>query len=210
MSEHIRYFSAGCIIPKIFATSMNEWLEETKASLEAIPSIHELHFTGIDRFDFSWRGGEVGVPGDEKIRLPSAGVMQFKIHIPTRLRTELGPPLGSQNVEDFYVMTFFSHIHPVTYVSCRDPEGEVRAPAVSMIIVREFLNAELKKMAPQVELIRIGPTPFHADFFMSPGTGDTEIGGDSATAERSSPDTTESSTSTHTRARSPKVRQLKH
>ncbi|MEU0027880.1 hypothetical protein [Streptomyces sp. NPDC006335] len=171
----IRYFGVGCLIPRISAENVDEWLKKTKKHLEAIPSVHQLSFTGITDINYSWRGGEIGQLGDEKLNIPEAGTLSFKVHIPTRLRTKLGAPLGSDDVEDFYVFTFFSHVHPVTYVSFLDSTGEVRAPAAAVIIVREFLNAELQKTEPKVDLIRIGPTPFHADFFLSPGNGVIDI-----------------------------------
>ncbi|MEV5920528.1 hypothetical protein AB0N42_22955 [Streptomyces pseudogriseolus] len=177
MSE-TRHFSVGCLIPKLpLADSPSAWLEQVRKAFDAIPSVHNLKLIGINDLNYRWAGGEIGQFGDEEIPVPEIGTTAFDIHIPARLQTNLGVPLGDEEVEDFSVITFFNHVHPVTFVSCCDTEVDVRNPSASMIIVREFLITQLRKVQPEIELFQIGPSPFHVDFSISPGQGKTPIGG---------------------------------
>ncbi|MFG2023636.1 hypothetical protein [Streptomyces sp. NPDC048825] len=170
-----RYFSVGCLVPRIHsAQSLAEWLNKTKEAFESIPSVQDLSFTEIDDLDYTWQG-EIGDPGDADIPIPEFGMMAFRVHIPTRLQRNFGIPLGDDEVEDFSVLTFFDPVHPVTFVECGSTAVEIRNPAASMVIVREFLEAELAKAKSEVSLFRVGPSPFHVDFFLSPGRGEILI-----------------------------------
>ncbi|MER6191983.1 hypothetical protein [Streptomyces cyaneofuscatus] len=107
--------------------------------------------------------------------IPAHGQVRFRITIPSRVQERLkGWSVSDDNrVQDFIVFIDLDSRYPCTFVIPQDPEGERLRPSGAMIIIREFLKEELGKLGDKatVRLTTMGPSPFHADFYVSEGEG---------------------------------------
>ncbi|MFJ4822184.1 hypothetical protein ACIP5L_02800 [Streptomyces bacillaris] len=174
MSEYA--FAVGHLVPMVAdATSTNHWRESVEKQLNSIPSVRDLSFHEVsDR----WLGDR-----------PASGILSFRVTIPERVQNELCLSLwpAIKGVEDFIVETWFESMSCVTFVTCVGGDSELSDPSNAVMSVREFILRELGKLEESdVTLQVLGPSPFHTDFYLSPGKGASDYGeGLSVTLQKS-------------------------
>ncbi|QKW05820.1 hypothetical protein HUT18_04910 [Streptomyces sp. NA04227] len=163
-------FGVGCIVPEVVgAKDVEEWKSGVHATLEAIPAIRDLELENISR-GFAPKSG-ITPWGESKEFTPEAGVMKFRITIPSRVQSGLRASRKVGDTEDFIVRTYFNHRHPVTFVICDGADASLRTPSMSLVVVREFLKREIGKLqGDQTRIRKLGPSPFHGNFYLAAGS----------------------------------------
>ncbi|MFE3601823.1 hypothetical protein [Streptomyces sp. NPDC059142] len=163
-------FGVGCVSPEVVgAKTIEEWQKSVVETLNSIPSIREVELKGIASFILAREG--VSPWGQSLEGAPAGGMLKFKVTIPTRVQADVARGRKVGEVEDFIVRTYFSRRHPVSFAVCEGSGTLPANPSASLMVVREFLNREIGKLnSPNVRLRKIGPSPFHANFFLKKGT----------------------------------------
>ncbi len=99
----------------------------------------------------------------------------FDVYIPHRVQKKLMPwrtyPLRTYT-ERFHVEIICSYHFPVTFIECIDPREEC-SPSDAAVVVREFLQKELKKInSKYIRFECLGPSPFHVNCYVAPESAD--------------------------------------
>ncbi|MDQ0985960.1 hypothetical protein [Streptomyces sp. V2I9] len=163
-----RFFGVGCMVPSVIdADDPASWTKQTKDAFDAIPSVQNFRILDVSDLNFCWTGDGYDDPEKKEVHIPESGVIAFEVKIPMRLQAM--KLLESDEVETFRVTTLFDYVHPVTFIECVDAPGDVANPSMALVVVREFLRDELKKRNSPADLLTLGPSPFHADFFLRVG-----------------------------------------
>jgi hypothetical protein len=180
-------FGIGCLVfvPRLPSddgdgsakrTSTSKWWKnQIESGLGLLPSI-----TGL-RVEIGRLTRKVPWPGDplldeERYDIdhdygPAEGsFVEFILTIPIRMHAEVMPWFGglTLDVERFEVKTLFGNSGPVTFVRTVDPSELRNGSARMVILVREFLKREFDRLKAPIELVTVGPSPFHADFTLVP------------------------------------------
>lgn len=101
----------------------------------------------------------------------------FTLFIPFRVQSELFPnePAGMRTTTEKFRVTVRDSFHgPSSFVECIGATSEC-SPSDSVRLLRVYLEREFKKLATPVSFEFLGPSPFHANFFLQPG-GNEEHG----------------------------------
>ncbi len=100
--------------------------------------------------------------------IPSDWQIDFTVHIPDRVQEELWREYRrhpfQKGVQKYRVSLVYENYLPVVFVFGEN--GTPRDPSYLIILIREYL----KRFAPsesEIEFQVLGPSPFHADFFVS-------------------------------------------
>lgn len=104
--------------------------------------------------------------------------VEFSLRIPGRVQKDLiGTIRGDDypwiglGTEHFMVRTRYFFHGPVTFIECLDlDDREHEDPSDAVIVVREYLRQKLGECGANVALEVIGPSPFHANFFVFDAT----------------------------------------
>jgi hypothetical protein len=145
----------------------------TKA-LNSIPTISNVQFRDTDEEDdgFEWDGGtEPPDWGEGEGYYPSLDFfnLTFDIFIPKRLQDELFErPYLETGTETFRVHVRYGFESPVTFVCPQAPTDD-HDPSLSVMLVREYLAREFATPREGISFQCLGPSPFHADFFLEDG-----------------------------------------
>ncbi|MEV7241642.1 hypothetical protein AB0N92_10400 [Streptomyces sp. NPDC093248] len=160
-------FGVGCVVPEVVGgKDITEWKKGVSEVLEAIPAIRDLEMSGIETGSRPRKSGETPW-GDSYEFTPTRGMLKFRVTIPLRVQGLVASGHTVDGVEDFIVRTYFDYRHPVSFVACEGASPELRNPAAALIVVRQFLRSEIGKLQrPDVRLRTLGPTPFHANFYL--------------------------------------------
>ena len=94
--------------------------------------------------------------------------MKFDLYIPFRIQNELVGPDAQSNTltETFRVYVRYPYHGAVSYVQLVGDRISPR-PASAMQIVREYMKAQFRHSSTDVVFESVGPTPFHADFWVA-------------------------------------------
>nr|WSW60103.1 hypothetical protein OG513_16795 [Streptomyces sp. NBC_00998] len=178
-----RAFGVGCIALEVSdADDIAKWQKSVSKALNEIASIRDLSFHDIDGFAQT-RRDQLSVHGEPLHPLPTSGFMGFWVTIPTRVQEDLLDGRTAGEVEDFWVVTFFDRRHPITFVSSEANDESLKNPSIALMIVRRFLEREIGKIKDTtVSIRRVGPSPFHANCFVTSGEKGEPIG-DGVTVE---------------------------
>ncbi|MEU8031886.1 hypothetical protein AB0C13_25120 [Streptomyces sp. NPDC049099] len=163
-------FGMGSMVPKADdAESARDWRSSIEDAFNSIPSVRDLVFTAVFGETTLHRDGDVFV-------VPAVGEMSFRVTIPSRIQEKLSLfPVPPTAIEEFDVTIVFGSFAPVTSVVCVGAEEDHFSPSTAVVVVREFLEAELGKLnGSNVTLSTVGPSPFHVDFHVRPGVGEVE------------------------------------
>jgi hypothetical protein len=97
--------------------------------------------------------------------------LSFQLYIPARVQEELLRPLRmrvlSNPCETFQIYVQPEYHAPVTFVEPLHAKKPFR-PARSVVIVREYLKKHAPKDNVHIEFDSLGPSPFHAHFYLAP------------------------------------------
>jgi len=97
--------------------------------------------------------------------------ISFSIYIPRRVQKELTSRVGLESRvlgENFHVHIRTEYDGPVAFVQCVGG-GSEDSPSTSVFLVREYLKKHLDRNEGSARFDYMGPSPFHADFYLSHG-----------------------------------------
>jgi hypothetical protein len=100
--------------------------------------------------------------------------VDFSLRIPQRTQLDIIKSIHGSEVaftetgtEQFSVRTEYFYYGPVTVVECKEVEhAGANSPSEAIIIVREYLKRKANEFASDVLFEVVGPSPFHANFFV--------------------------------------------
>jgi hypothetical protein len=159
MTDPARPFGIGCMYLDTKDTSnLSDWKKLVTSTLGAIPSISELEISArSDTFR------------NQEYIFPYFGRIDFQVTIPARLQEELDPlrrKFDAQG-EKFSVSIRYHYSAPVTFIISNDA-SEPDDGSEGVVLVREFLERELKARPGPARLQTLGPSPFHVDASIVP------------------------------------------
>jgi len=179
--SNVVYFGVGCFhfgVKKSppFALQGSDYLRELQNQLEAIPNTSRIAIDDYgDLVDFSMDVGEPFTPIGEGYNFfpPPARRLkiEFDIYLPYRLQRELlsFDREPSTHTERFRIYIHNHYYFPVMFVELIEPSEDCE-PSDSVAIIREFLKKHFEESkSDYVRFDYLGPSPFHADFFLQPG-----------------------------------------
>lgn len=101
--------------------------------------------------------------------------LTFDLYIPHRLQQELmggfAPSVGRG--EHFRVFLKHAYQCPVCFVQPLDPNDDAD-PSSCIAVIREYLRKSMNRDGADIWFEALGPSPFHADFFLQPVPAGTE------------------------------------
>lgn len=153
--------------------SGDDFIGKLRESLESINNIKEIMIDGFKWFSGGDFVGKHPIYDCKNIQdgpglFPHAinSRVQFEIFIPTRIQKELlDDSYRDTKNENFQITINYLDHFPVAVV--RGLDQTIMQPSNSVVLIRRFLEKELgeQKNLP-VEFQSLGPSPFHADFFL--------------------------------------------
>ncbi|WP_159096643.1 hypothetical protein [Stenotrophomonas sp. ZAC14D1_NAIMI4_1] len=97
--------------------------------------------------------------------------ISFSVYIPRRVQEDLTSRVGLQRrvvAENFHVHIRTEYDGPVAFVECVG-SGREDDPSMAVFLVREYLKKHLGGNEGPAHFDYMGPSPFHADFYLSHG-----------------------------------------
>lgn len=175
----MKAFGVGCIhfaikdeIEKKYITS-EEYINEVKKLLESISTVSDIYIDyneeiknaqfPIDKENPRLQDGDFCFPYIDMYQL------EFKIYIPYRIQSQL------INLEEEFLDTYTENFKiyirhnwhgPLSIIECLNPTTDTH-PSTAVRIIREYLNNEINKSDTILIHDFIGPSPFHADFYLN-------------------------------------------
>jgi len=177
----IRAFGVGCFhfgyrksIPFDYSTAT--YIEEVEAALASLPSLSELEVSFDEAFTSSFVVSEsppVLMDGDYFPRVMRLAIA-FTLFIPHRVQAELFPnePGAMQTTAETFRVTLQDSFHGTsTFVECVDASEDC-SPSDAVRLLREYLRREFSKLTTAITFEYLGPSPFHANFYLRPSLTD--------------------------------------
>lgn len=154
-------------------------LKAVQAALEALPAVNDVEIDPAgapDEFDMAGEPRPALDAGDEVVS-PRAVQLDFDVYIPRRVQDAIvgraaGEPEPRTGPEHFRVHIRYSFYGEVAFVVPLGESDENNSPSDSVRIVREFLSENFKDPTGRVKFETLGPSPFHADFYVTLGKVD--------------------------------------
>ncbi|MEF3351802.1 hypothetical protein PV403_01305 [Paenibacillus sp. GYB006] len=153
-------------------TTMGKYFNELQKMLESISSISEIDIEFYEE-DYDLTEDIFISPNNRGIS--NGGALEpyiedlkisFDIFIPKRIQEDLGETQSLFKTERFRVLINYTYYFPVAIIQLLDPLDNDVFPSSAVILVREFLRKELSKTKSFIDFQVLGPSPFHADFFI--------------------------------------------
>lgn len=94
--------------------------------------------------------------------------IRFSVYIPRRIQEEIFPGENLSDwiqAENFSVLIKHEYHGPITFIECLDATDESN-PSAAVRLLREYLKREFNKLKGPVSFEYLGPSPFHANFFV--------------------------------------------
>lgn len=157
----------------------SEYLRELRETLELISNVNNIKIHCSDDFkDFS-------TPITQELPNIQNGIgvfpnpifmtIDFEVYIPFRIQSQLLQRKVSfleTFTEKFKISIKYTYHLPVTFVEPLDPSEEATHSDV-VRVVREFLKHKFKNAkSDHIQFEFLGPSPFHADFYIYPEESD--------------------------------------
>lgn len=170
-------FGMGCFnfgIKRLppFKLTGKQYITDLKSSLELIPNISNVEIGVGERFE------SIDTEVTKPIKSIEEGFgffpppmsffyLQFNIYIPFRFQEGLYGRKLQTNTENFrvYIKTAYHFI--VTYIELLDSPDNC-SPADGVFTVKKFLEKQFEKTKSNIRFESLGPSPFHAEFFIKP------------------------------------------
>jgi hypothetical protein len=173
-------FNFGPTIKTPAKYSGQQYINDLRSTIEQIPSISKIFITEDNDFINETFEFEDSIPkiSEDFGFFPSPGGSfdcEFNVYIPTRLHKELMPDAMVLSCENFHI-----HIKDLYYffVTIIYPLGDIdnNEPSDAVPLVREFLEKEFSRInEKKVRFECLGPSPFHANFFVAPAVDENII-----------------------------------
>lgn len=150
----------------------SQYVSLVKQVLERITTVNNVASESIGDEDMTI---EVTDPAptleDSGNFLPSTDFfsLTFDIYIPHRLQQELVGVFAPSAMGSEHFRVFLRHFYhcPVCFIHPLKPTDD-SDPSSCVAVVREYLKREMNKEGAEIWLEALGPSPFHADFFLQP------------------------------------------
>jgi hypothetical protein len=183
MTEEIS-FGVGCFhfwptaIPP-FTLTIDEYADQLRETLESIPTISNIEIDADS--------ATPDVPVTEKLLTLSDGEdflphpafldISFDVYIPYRIQEEITDEITTDRTltENFRVHIRYDYEAPLVFVELLNP-SKLPDPSQAVQVVREYLNRQVNCSLRKVRFDALGPSPFHADFYIRPHEGEDLIG----------------------------------
>jgi hypothetical protein len=158
---------AGDEIPDGFRPS--EHLADIRRALEAIENVSNVSVAGEGNLIYM-----AGIdPEDEEenfFPMFDSISIQFDIFMPHRLQQKYLFGRSGLDAETFHVKLFYEDRMPTVYVhhTVRADKTQARrfSPSSAVVFIRKYLEERLAD-DPKIDFQMLGPSPFHADIFLS-------------------------------------------
>ena len=153
-----------------------QYVDDVRSFLSTYPNVEEIQVPDLEitmlkqeLFEFDDRGeitcgyGITPWPGD--------WLLEFIIDVPERIQNEIWETLWGRprsiEARKYRVSIHYAGELPVAFVSGID--GNLTEPSDAVVLIREYLK-KYKPDGSSVEFQWIGPSPFHADFYIEEST----------------------------------------
>lgn len=174
-----RALGVGCFhfgyrkaVPYRFSAS--DYVTDVKKALSSLSSLSELDVSFFEElcepFDVVEETPTLSEDGDYFPDVLGLAIT-FTLFIPFRVQSELFPNESVEmqtTTETFRVSVRDSFHGPSCFVECVGATDKC-SPSDSVRLLRVYLEREFEKLASPVSFEYLGPSPFHADFFLRPG-----------------------------------------
>lgn len=167
-------FGVGCLHFSTVNNSNNiegeEYIENLENALETVPNINDIQVSVGDRFikeSFNIEENNGTLDGKGSIFPPTSTklIINYTVYIPRRIQEDLTYNDKHLDSEKFIVqMRYDPYFFPVTYVEPLS-ENNIYNPSTGVEIVRKFMDDKFP--VSSICFDSLGPSPFHADFFLS-------------------------------------------
>ena len=183
--SELRAFGIGCFqfgydkpLPYRFDTT--EYIRDVKQALGSLSSVGDVKVDFSEQFAYS--GDVEGSPcsirdGNFFPRLELLS-LDFTVYIPARVTRDIFPHEDMDErvgTERFRVFLKHGFHTPIAVIECLNP-NEKCTPSSAVRLMREYLKREFKKINGPVTFQSLGPSPFHADFYVREGHDNVEEG----------------------------------
>lgn len=170
-------FNFGINRPPPFKLIGKQYIADLKSSLKLIPNISNIKTSVDENFE------RFGIEATEPIQSIENGfgffpssmsifTLQFNVYIPFRIQEGLYDRKLRTNTENFRVYIKTAYYFIVTYIELLDSTDNC-SPSDGVLTVRKFLEQQFEKINSNLRFESLGPSPFHADFFIKP-SGDKD------------------------------------
>jgi hypothetical protein len=141
------------------------WKKEIEDGLALLPSVTklavefgEIYFRMPSRVDPLLKGDDEDL---EPTPIENSFI-GFTVTIPKRMHAEIVPfsRISNFKCEQFQFYTVYCESGPVTFVRCLQDPGLEFIGSYPLVLVREFVKRELRRLEAPIELKALGPSPF--------------------------------------------------
>jgi hypothetical protein len=167
-------FHFGLHVASSGPTKASEYIKILKDSLGSIKSISSINVEcaetqGEEAFELSGSAPDLG-EGEGCYPYLDFFELSFEIYIPFRVQAEIlecPEDLLDTTTERFRFKLINNFEGPVAFVECIGASRESK-PSDAVVLMRRYLEKELEAQSTRIRLESLGPSPFHADFFLLP------------------------------------------
>ena len=150
---------------------LKQYISRLRQELEAVSSLNNLEILTLGEEDQELEvheGSHVTPETEEAIF--SGHLLRyvtFDLYIPFRIQEELcdSRTASITETEHFRVHICYPYYGSVAYVELLTSES-ARHPSSAVRVVREYMDSQLHQLDCNVVFTYLGPSPFHADFFI--------------------------------------------
>lgn len=174
----MKSFGVGCLNLSLGSydkgtLTVQSYIDEVKRTLEKITTVTDIEV----RFDEDCKDEEIDTSIDA-IHMNEGGScnpcigffeLEFKIYIPLRVQaniTKRDEKYINTRTDNFKVYIKHDWHGPVAFVECLGADSKCQ-PSTAVRIVRQYLEKEIKNSDSFLIADYLGPSPFHADFYLS-------------------------------------------
>lgn len=176
----MKAFGVGCfhfgITDKMPSTfSSRQYAKEIESTLKEISNISQImldfdDFSDLDEQRFS-HDGDIPEFSDGEDWFPYLSYLDisFEIYLPYRVQAEIleiPEQLVMTQSERFRVSIRNCYHSPVSFIAAIGADTEDCQPSNAIVLLRRYLEKEVKKQDGRLRFEFVGPSPFHADFFL--------------------------------------------
>jgi len=171
-------FAVGCFhfgLKKIYPSGMSgsDYVKELHSALGSISNINNIEIETLEKFE------DLKIEPKDNLTSMSAGEsffpspslflkIYFDLYIPERLQNELDDGASIDiGTEKFRVYIKDSYHFPVTFIELVEAKTD-NLPSTAVMVIRKFLERHFaEKNFEFIQFDCLGPSPFHADFYIS-------------------------------------------
>ena len=151
-------------------------MTELRAALGSVQSIGDMSALYDEKYDYTSTIEDDQLSLREGVLFPYISFLNvdFTVFIPARIQDSIfaGESISKRTTTEKFRVSIRHGFHgAVSFVECIDPQEECD-PSSAVRLLREYMAKEFSKSASSVTFEYLGPSPFHADFFVQGGETD--------------------------------------